>query len=290
MRNAKYYAYLEACWRMKSSPKGSRVLNGEEGSAICITGPSSRSVNSTNHEQVLAGERVEKIMINIQDGRVQLTFEKAFQEVSIKRRNAVTPTSQGSALVPEGSARKVPDGRLAILPWLGESLTHHDRICKELADLGSRMRFIVHADIEGYRKSSFPFKVYDATRVSRIDVIWYDESRAIATYEVETSTRISEAIIRGSNIDDMDTIRVLVIPEERNSFLKRKLMEPILREQIGRYRWRAIIYEDLYNFLNKRRKRDPRFEDLQPLMVNLRNSKPQIQQSIQEYFPHQKPD
>ena len=228
---------------------------------------------------------MERLVINIPNRHLEVKFDRASRAVFIGFPNALMPTTRSVVNALEEYATKTPDKKWVLKPAFRERMTQHNKIVKDLADLGIRMGFQVHADIEGYKKDFFPFKVHDQSRVSRIDVVWYTACRAVALYEVENTTGISEAIIRGSNVEDANTVRALVVPEERNSFLKRKIREPILREQIGRYQWKAILYEDLYNFLSRHKRRVLRFEDMHPLMLNLTDFELEIQQSIQAYFP-----
>ena len=52
-----------------------------------------------------------------------------------------------------------------------------------------------------YKKINFRFiPVTNLDRVKQIDVIWLDESRVKYEFEVENTTAITEAIVRGSNI------------------------------------------------------------------------------------------
>jgi hypothetical protein len=234
---------------------------------------------------------VGRFKIGILNGQVEVTFEASLQEMLFNFSNVPTPTYQSVNHLLEEYGKRAPDKNWMLKPSFRKRMIEHDKVVRELADLGTRMGFQVHADIEGYKiRDSFPFKVHDQSRVSRIDVVWYTDSRAVAIYEVENTTGISEAIIRGSNVDDANTIRVLVIPEERNSFLKRKIREPILQEQVGRHQCKAISYDDLDDFLNRHKKRPVKLEDMQPLLVNLNDSKVPIQQSIREYFPYAKRD
>ena len=66
-------------------------------------------------------------------------------------------------------------------------------------------------------------------RVKQIDVIWHDDGRVKFEFEVENTTAITEAIVRGSNIPHDKIRRIIVIPEERERLLHRKLEEPMIK-------------------------------------------------------------
>lgn len=76
--------------------------------------------------------------------------------------------------------------------------------------------------------------------------MWVKDSRIRYEFEVENTTGISEAIIRGSNIpEEFNPKRFIIIPKERERFLFRKLQEPILAETIKKANWNFIRYADL---------------------------------------------
>ena len=79
-------------------------------------------------------------------------------------------------------------------------------------------------------------------RVKQIDVIWLDEGRVKYEFEVENTTAITEAIVRGSNIPHNTIKRLIIIPKEREKLLYRKLDEPILKESLIRDNWQFIFY------------------------------------------------
>jgi len=102
-------------------------------------------------------------------------------------------------------------------------------------------------------------------RVKQIDVLWIEDGRIRYEFEVENTTGISEAIIRGSNIpESLTPKRYIVIPEEREPFLFRKLQEPILAEAIKKAKWNFIRYADV-NRLADSSRRNFRPSDLEAL-------------------------
>ena len=83
-------------------------------------------------------------------------------------------------------------------------------------------------------------------RIRQIDVLWLKDGRIRYEFEVENTTGISEAIIRGSNIpEELNPKRFIIIPKERERFLFRKIQEPILAETIKKAKWNFIRYDDL---------------------------------------------
>ena len=228
-------------------------------------------------------ERVEKLVINILNNRVKVSFDDVLQEVFITFPNALTPNTQSVKEVLEEYASRTPDKKWMLKPKFKERMNEHDIIVKNLADLGTRFDFSVHADIDSYRKASFPFDVENQDRVKNIDVIWYSGKQAVAIFEIENTTGITEAIVRGGNIKGGFVLRVLVMPEERIRLIRRKVLEPILKEQIVKYDWRLLTYGELQTFLNKYKKKQPKLDWLRARMVKLADFRREVQESIQKF-------
>lgn len=125
--------------------------------------------------------------------------------------------------------------------------SQHSRFVEMVAKLGVKAGFKVYADLEGWREPGLPFDLEEnrLQRISKIDVIWHDTSEAFYEFEVENSTSISDAIIRGSHISSPRIKRFIVIPEERENLLVRKINEPMLNECMKRDNWNFIRYSDL---------------------------------------------
>jgi len=84
-----------------------------------------------------------------------------------------------------------------------------------------------------------------------IDVLWYDNSSINYVFEVENSTSITSAIERASHIpEEYEVKRFIVIPEERQKMLERKMNEPMFQEGYNKYKWQTIHYDALKNFYN----------------------------------------
>ena len=234
-------------------------------------------------ESIPLSERVEKLVINILNDRIKVSFDDVLQEVFIRFPNALTPNTQSVREVLEEYATKTPDKKWMLKPKFKMRLKEHDVIVKNLAELGKHLGYEVHADIDGYRQASFPFQAVNQNRLKKIDVIYYSKNNANAIFEVENTTGISEAIIRGSNIPSQNLLRVIVIPDERKRFLRARAREPILKEEIAKYNWYMITYDELSDFLNER----PSKQTVQALgnrLVRLSDFKLQDQSSMQKFL------
>jgi hypothetical protein len=92
-----------------------------------------------------------------------------------------------------------------------------------------------------------PQNSWSLDKIQQIDVLWLDgDGRITYEFEVENTTGISEAVIRGSFIPEgLRPKRFIVIPREREKFLFKKLQAPILAETIKKAKWNFIRYDDL---------------------------------------------
>ena len=123
-----------------------------------------------------------------------------------------------------------------------------------LVDLGKKLGFDVYADhlpeLKG-KSLNLPLSKDKNDRIREIDVLWANNGEIEYEFEVENSTGISDAIIRGSNIPSTTVRRFIVIPEERKNLLLMKTSEPIIKESIEQYKWKFIFYNDFISFYEK---------------------------------------
>jgi DNA modification methylase len=209
-------------------------------------------------DRVPLSERVEAITMNILNREIRVSFDDVLRQIYLKFTNALTPDTQSVRQVLEEYAHKTKDGKWRLKPKIRERQNEHDLIVEKLAIIGRKAGFDVYADIEGWRslpKLDLPDE--NLARIREIDVIWYDRNEITHEFEVENTTGITEAIVRGSNIPTMKTKRYIVIPEERHEFFYRKISEPILTEKVQQYNWQFMFYDSLKTFYeeNRRKKR-----------------------------------
>jgi hypothetical protein len=119
-------------------------------------------------------------------------------------------------------------------------------------------------------------------RIKQIDVLWHNEGRLKFEFEVENTTAITEAIVRGSNIPHETLKRLIVIPDEREGMLFRKMKEPMLNENIIKNNWKFLFYTDIKNFFEKNIKsKKIKINDFEKLFKLPKEARP-IQNSLFE--------
>jgi len=235
-------------------------VQGKKGKAWWLKGR-----DFTNFSTPSLTDRVEKVVLEVLDRKVKASFDDVLQEIFILFPNALTPDTHDIAPVLEEYAVKTSDGSWMLKRQLQKDQreTIHNLMIYYLARLGKAAGFKVWIGSQEQK-----FKVKDTPlselcdsipvfyrvpqdsvsldRIRQIDVLWVKDSRIRYEFEVENTTGISEAIIRGSNIpEEFNPKRFIIIPKEREGFLFRKLQEPILAETIKKANWNFIRYADL---------------------------------------------
>ncbi len=221
-------------------------------------------------EQIPLADRVEIAVVDVLHSKVKVSFDDVLQYVFIKFPNALTPETEEIQEILEEYAQKTTDGNWMLKSVVKGRESEHTKLIFYLAHLGKLAGFDVwvgqkeQGDIfngERLGKLVTPkdpvwrfIPTHNLDRVKQIDVIWHDEGRVRYEFEVENTTAITEAIVRGSNIPHDHINRLIVIPEEREGLLFRKLKEPILQGRVTKDGWRFVFYHDIENYYEKCRK------------------------------------
>ncbi len=228
----------------------------------------------TNFSTPALSERVGKTILQVLDRKVKASFDDILQEIFIQFPNALTPDTADINSILEEYSVKTSDGKWRLKPEQQKIQrdTIHNLMIYHLAELGKKAGFKVWIGSQEQKSKVknkplseicdripvFRFVPQDSLsleRIKQIDVLWLEDGRIRYEFEVENTTGISEAIIRGSNIpEQLKPKRFIVIPKEREKFLFRKLQEPILAETIKKTKWNFIRYADLKKLVGGARK------------------------------------
>ena len=237
-------------------------------------------------------ERVERTVIDVLNRKIKVNYDDILRQLFIKFQNTLTPAQDIRSFL-EIYAKRTPDGKWVLLPKVKQREKEHNEIVKMLAEIGVKASYRVYADIsewwERERKLPTRFPLVpeeNQQRVKRIDCVWFTDKRIEYEFEVENTTGIEGAIIRGANIPNGEVKRFIVIPEERENLLLRVVNEPALRERVERDNWKFIFYDALKSFYNEnkaKRKIDiSEFEKLTKI-PKLRIRKIEKQQTLSAY-------
>ncbi|MBI2647113.1 hypothetical protein HYW99_01430, partial [Candidatus Woesearchaeota archaeon] len=199
--------------------------------------------------------------------KYKISFDDILQEIFIKFPNALTPEKQSIKEILEEYAEPTKDGNWMLKPSFKIRENEHIKMIYFLAIIGKKLGYDIWIGLkeqnEIYNRQKLSdfitnknpvFRFIPTTnldRVKQIDVLWHDEGRVKYEFEVENTTAITEAIVRGSNIPHDTLKRIIVIPEEREKLLFRKMREPILNENMQKYRWKFMFYKDVESLFNQ---------------------------------------
>lgn len=218
-------------------------------------------------KRVPLSDRVEKVVIDMLRGNIKVTFDEVLQQLFINFPNGLTPDTKGVIEVLKEYATTTGDGRWRYKPEVGSRDSEHSEMIYYLSEIGRKAGYKVWigSKEQGYtfrneKLSKFctepslkltGFTNEELRRIAMIDVLWYDDSSIKYVFEVENSTSITSAIERASHIpEEYDTKRLIVIPEERQKMLERKMNEPMFEEGYNKYKWQTIHYDALKDFYN----------------------------------------
>lgn len=217
-------------------------------------------------------DRVETAILNVLRRKVKVSFDDVLQEIFIKFPNALTPETQSIKEILQEYAAPTRDGNWMLKQQVKMRESEHAQMIYYLALIGKKLGLNVwigkkeqgdtyqNTRLSTLVKPRNPLWRFIPTlnqdRMMQIDVIWHDEGRVRYEFEVENTTAITEAIIRGSNIPHDNVKRLIVIPEEREGLLYRKMKEPLLNENIIKNNWKFIFYKDIERFFEKNKKTD----------------------------------
>jgi len=207
-------------------------------------------------------ERVEKAVITVLNRKVQATFDEIVREIFMSFTNALTPDQQSIMEVLKEYGRATKGGWM-LKPEFKALASYHGVMVGMLAWLGLKAGFRAwiaanersKVDKELLTKTEknliLPIPRENLDRVKEIDVLWLDRNDIVSEFEVEETTAITEAIVRGANIPADLTRRFLVIPKEREKLLHRKVNEPALRDRVQSDRWQFMFYSDIEAFFHQ---------------------------------------
>jgi len=211
-------------------------------------------------------ERVEIVTINVLNKRYTVSFDDVLEKIFTSFPNALTPDTQNIRDVLDRYARKTKDGKWTLESNVRKREQEHDEMVEMLGILGEKAGFNVHADLPKWRKDIlFPRVPLDRMKDAKeIDVVWFTKDEVTHEFEVENTTGIWSAIIRGSNIPNGKVKRFIVIPEERQETFNRKISVPALRERVQKENWKFVLYDNLKTFFhNTKRKQKIKVEEFE---------------------------
>lgn len=226
---------------------------------------------SKYHLELPLNERVEAVVLDTLHRKVA-TFDDILQDIYLRFTNAQTPSPSSVREILEEYARKEA-GKWKLKPRVREREKEHSEMIGFLAQIGKKAGYQVWIgqkeqsetfqgkpllELCDFRELSLENISYDDIQkyVKQIDLLWIKDRKVEFAFEVEYTTAITDAFMRCSMIPEShNTKRFIVIPEEREAFMYRKLHSELLRERVEKESWKLIFFRDLREFYNETKKK-----------------------------------
>ena len=227
-----------------------------------------RNPSSIPHlESVPLSERVEQTVLRKLQELGRVTFTDMWKAISEEFPNALTTDSTSIREALQSYARQVGHGEWMLKPEYNQEKIHrmHTAMIAILAEAGKANGYEIWI---GRREQSDPLaeafpgregelrqymarnsltglvNAQNIEEVEWIDLLWLEANRVKAAFEIEATTSMTEGLKRGSNIES-NVPKYLVIPQEREDQLLRKLRSPLFGERFQQDSWKCLYFETL---------------------------------------------
>lgn len=213
-------------------------------------------------------ERVEETVYRELLSKGKVTFTQVWDAVSTKFPNSLTSDSSSIMDALVQYARKVPGGFWMLKPDYSARQSQHNEVLALLAEVGKSLGFKIwigkkeqseYADgLAGNKKLSeyvdtkldSIINAENKKTIQMIDLLWIKSNKIIRSFEVEFSTSMTSALVRGSNIDSKVS-KYLVIPEEREEQFRRKQKSPMFLERFEKDSWKLLFFDSIRHSYKK---------------------------------------
>lgn len=210
-------------------------------------------------------ERVEQTIYRKLYQRGRVTFTEVWDAVSTEFPNSLTSDSTSIKDALNIYARKVSGGYWLLKPEIQQRVNQHSEIIAILAIIGKEKGHDIWiGKREQYERDSGlvskgktlkeymtlkQLKVDNASNqsvIENIDLIWIKGKEIKAIFEVESTTTMTSALMRGSNVYER-VDKFMVLPEEREGQLRNKLTSPLFKDHFENENWQLIYFDTLRN-------------------------------------------
>ena len=212
-------------------------------------------------ETVPLSERVEETVYRCLNQYGRVTFTDVWDAVSREFPNSLTSDSTSIKEALEIYGTKVAGGYWMLKPEIRLAVTAHSEMIAYLAKIG---RECGHDIWIGQREQRDDFGsgvaqttslrelvtvnkpgkldgVKNVTDVLLMDLLWLDGRKIVHAFEIESTTTMTSGLQRGSNLPKA-TAKTLVIPEDRERDLKRKMESPLFSEHFSKDGWDLLFF------------------------------------------------
>jgi hypothetical protein len=217
-------------------------------------------------ESVPLSERVERTVLRKLQQRGRVTFTEMWDAVSTEFPNALTSDSMSIVEALKIYAHEVAGGFWMLKPDFAPAAIdrEHSRMIATLAEIGKARGYRIwvgkveqsHAmptflNKKGTLRRYVTIKgaeglqgIHNTQDVEGIDLLWVADKRIVSLFEIESTTSMTSALVRGSNVEP-SVPKFLVTPEEREAQFLRKLKSPMFAERFADDNWKVLYFRAL---------------------------------------------
>ena len=214
-------------------------------------------------------ERVEQTVYRKLNQMGRVTFTQVWDAVSTEFPNSLTSDSTCILDALKIYARQVSGGYWLLKPEINQRINQHSELIAILALIGEGQGYDIwigkreqsekdnglvargkelreYMTIKGLRVNN----AGNQEVIEQIDLLWIKGRNIKAVFEVESTTSMTSALMRGSNIDQA-VDKFMVIPEEREPQFKNKMTSPLFNEHFENENWKILYFDTLRQAYSK---------------------------------------
>lgn len=231
-------------------------------------------------KEIPLSERVEQTVLRVLQKKGRVTFTDAWEAVSIEFPNSLTSDSTSIKEALEHYARQITGGYWLLKPLVKQRVSQHNEIIGVLAEAGDALGYKIWVGEKeqpetagGVIGGTNKLKSYvnadlsrltgikDIDTVEMIDLLWIKGKEVASVFEIESTTTMTSGLVRGSNLPN-EVPKYLVIPEEREEQLKRKMKSPMFADHFKMDNWKVLFFDTLRTHYKKLKNQSVAVEEL----------------------------
>lgn len=208
-------------------------------------------------------ERVEQTVYRKLNQKGKVTFTEVWDAVSTEFPNSLTSDSTSILDALRIYARPVAGGYWLLKPEIQQRISQHSEMIAILAAIGKKNGYEIWIGKREQREKDLSIlsqgkllielmtvqklKVDNAQNqevIENIDVLWLKGKSIQASFEVESTTSLMSALLRGSNVD-RTVPKYMILPEEREAQLHNKMTSPLFKNYYEKENWKIIFFDAL---------------------------------------------
>jgi hypothetical protein len=206
-------------------------------------------------------ERVEQTVFRILRDKGKVTFTEVWDAVSREFPNSLTSDSTSIKEALEIYGRKVGSlGHWMLREEVRERIRSHSEIIALIARIGRKRGYDIWigkpeqgAVAEGVG-GGVPLSTLVTARPKKLnsvknlkdvllmDALWLSDDAVVCAFEVESTTTMTSALQRGSNLPP-GTPKIMALPEERKTDFDRKMESPLFKDSFLSHSWNLLFFD-----------------------------------------------